>query len=72
MRTEGERVYLLFTWDDGARKGLIDAQREGSNRLVGKYINLSDPTITRPWIGLIVNNQRIDGQWTGGRLDFRR
>ena len=41
-------------------------------RLVGKYINLTDPKITRPWIGLIVSNQRIDGRWTGGRLDFRR
>jgi len=26
----------------------------------------------RPWIGLIVSNERIDGRWTGGRLDFRR
>ena len=66
-----DRVYLFFTWDNGARKGLIDAQREGA-RLVGKYINLTDPAITRPWIGLIVSNQRIDGRWTGGRLDFRR
>lgn len=70
-RTAGERVCLLFTWDGGARRGLIDAQREG-NRLVGKYINLTDPTITRPWVGLIVDNRRIDGRWTGGRLDFRR
>ena len=70
-RTVGERVYLLFAWDDGARKGLIDARREGS-RLVGKYINLTDPKITRPWVGLIVSHDRIDGRWTGGRLDFRR
>ena len=65
VKTVEGRVYLFFTWDDGARKGLIDAQREGADRLVGKYINLTDPTITRPWIGLIVNNQRIDGRWTG-------
>ena len=67
----GDRLYLLFDWDSGARRGLIDAQREGT-KLVGKYINLTDPKITRPWIGLIVSNQRIDGRWTGGRLDFRR
>lgn len=72
VRTANGRVYLLFGWDNGARRGLIDAQREGTTRLVGKYINLTDPKITRPWIGLIVSNQRIDGQWTGGRLDFRR
>jgi hypothetical protein len=72
VRAADNRVYLLFDWDNGARRGLIDAQREGTTRLVGKYINLTDPKITRPWIGLIVSNQRIDGRWLGGRLDFRR
>jgi hypothetical protein len=71
-RIAGERVYLLFDWDCGARKGLIDARREGPQRLVGKYINLTNPAVTRPWIGLIRNNRRIDGRWTEGRLDFRR
>jgi hypothetical protein len=28
LRTTGDRVYLLFDWDSGARKGLIDARRE--------------------------------------------
>jgi hypothetical protein len=72
LRTAGDRVYLLFDWDSGARKGLIDARREGPQRLVGKYINLGNPAITRPWIGLIVSERRIDGRWTEGRLDFRR
>jgi hypothetical protein len=72
VRIAGDRVYLLFDWDSGMRKGLIDARREGAQRLVGKYINLSNPAITRPWIGLIVSDQRIDGRWTDGRLDFRR
>ena len=71
VKAAGDRLYLLFDWDNGARRGLIDAHREHT-RLVGKYINLTDPKITRPWIGLIVSNQRIDGRWTGGRLDFRR
>jgi hypothetical protein len=71
VKAAGDRLYLLFDWDNGARRGLIDAHREGT-RLVGKYINLTDPKVTRPWIGLIVSNQRIDGRWTGGRLDFRR
>ena len=66
-----ERIYLSFDWDHGARKGLIDARREGP-RLVGKYINLSNPAVTRPWIGRIVSGQRIDGRWSQGRLDFRR
>jgi len=71
VKAAGDRLYLLFDWDNGARRGLIDAQREGT-RLVGRYINLTDPKVTRPWVGLIVSNQRIDGRWTGGRLDFRR
>jgi len=71
VKLAGDRIYLRFDWDDGARKGLIDARRDGT-RLVGKYINLTDPAVTRPWIGLIVSNQRIDGRWPGGRLDFRR
>ena len=72
VKTADDRVYLLFDWHDGERKGLIDARRDGTTRLVGKYINLTDPSITRPWIGLIVSHQRIDGRWSGGRLDFRR
>jgi hypothetical protein len=72
LRTASDRVYLLFEWDSGARQGLIDARREGPQRLVGKYINLSNSAITRPWIGQIVSDRRIDGRWTEGRLDFRR
>ena len=71
-RIIGERVYLLFDWDRGARRGLIDAMRESPQRLVGKYINLGNPAITRPWVGRIVSDQRIDGRWPQGRLDFRR
>ena len=44
------------------RRGLIDARREGANRLAGKYINLNNPEIVRPWTGLIVDNRRIDGR----------
>ena len=71
-RIADDRVYLYFEWDAGARKGLIDARREGERRLVGKYINLTSPAITRPWTGLIVDNRRIDGRFPEGRLDFRR
>jgi len=67
-----DRVYLYFEWNAGARKGLIDARREGPQRLVGKYINLTSPAITRPWIGRIVDGKRLDGRFPEGRLDFRR
>jgi hypothetical protein len=71
-RIVGDRVYLLFDWDSGARRGLIEAGREGPRRLVGKYINLNNPEITVPWVGLVVSDQRIDGYFTQGRVDFRR
>ena len=72
LRLRGDRAYLLFDWDGGQRKGLIDARRDGAKGLVGKYINLTNPAIVRPWIGRIVSDSRIDGRWTAGRLDFRR
>ncbi len=72
LRVVSERVYLRFDWDNGRRHGLIDAARDGANRLIGKYINLTNPAITRPWIGLVVDAARIDGCFPNGRLDFRR
>ncbi|MBW7973333.1 hypothetical protein [Bradyrhizobium sp. BR 10289] len=71
LRLADERIYLRFDWDHGRRHGLIDAAREGA-RLVGKYINLTNPAITRPWVGLVVDDARIDGCFPNGRLDFRR
>lgn len=72
VRVVGERIYLRFDWDDGRRHGLIDAMRESGHRLVGKYINLTNPAIMRPWIGLVIDDARIDGCFPNGRLDFRR
>jgi hypothetical protein len=72
LRILGDRVYLRFDWDHGRRHGLIEARRDGTHRLVGKYINLTNPAITRPWIGRVVDDTRIDGRFSGGRLDFRR
>ena len=72
LRIAGDRIYLKFDWDDGRRHGLIDAARQGATRLVGRYINLTNPAITRPWIGLVVDATRVDGCFPNGRLDFRR
>lgn len=66
------RIYILFDWSDGARRALLDVRQVGLQHLVGRYINLGNPAITQPWAGLIVDNHRIDGRWTHGRLDFRR
>jgi hypothetical protein len=66
------RIHLLFDWYDGARHALLDVRQAGLHRLVGRYINLSNPAITQPWVGLVVDHRRIDGRWPHGRLDFRR
>ena len=72
VRVSGDRVYLRFDWDNGRRHGLIEAVCEEGGRLVGKYINLTDPKVQRPWVGRIVDLARIDGCFPHGRLDFRR
>ena len=68
----GERFYALFEWDGATGRGLIEARADRAGRLVGRYLNLGNPAITRPWVGLVVEEGRIDGYWPLGRLDFRR
>jgi hypothetical protein len=70
VRTIKDRVYILCKDETGTF--LIDTLRKG-NQLVGRYNcvvgNSSDST---PWVGMIVDNERIDGCWGGGRWDLRR
>jgi hypothetical protein len=72
LSVDGDRVFILFDWENASKRGLIEARRYGEDRLVGRYLNLSAPEITRPWAGLIVDSTRIDGEHGGGRIDFRR
>lgn len=71
LALQGDRIYILFDWNNGAGQGLLEALRDG-DRCHGRYVNLGDTSIVRPWSGLIVDNTRIDGRWTLGRLDFHR
>jgi hypothetical protein len=48
VRKIGDRVYILFNWDDGSQTGLIDARQASPYKLVGRYTNLGDPSIIRP------------------------
>ena len=72
LSVDDQRIYILFDWDDATKQGLIEAHWDGEDRLVGRYLNLSAPEITRPWVGLVVDATRIDGEHSGGRIDFRR
>ena len=71
-KAAGGRLYLLFEWNGGKRQALLDVRYIAPDTLAGRYINLGSPDITRPWVGRIVDNRRIDGRWTNGRLDFCR
>ena len=68
IKSSGESFYILYE-DDG--KYLVEAKIE-QNLLLGKYVNLNNERDAGPWVGKIVGNDRIDGQWARGRWDFRR
>jgi hypothetical protein len=74
--TTGDRVYILFTYAEGPYLIVALRQGEKKDRLVGRFMSVNDPKDTGPWVGLIVDNERIDGEWQGpagsGRWDFRR
>ena len=69
VRTVKDRVYILCKDETGTF--LIDTVRKG-NRLVGRYMGIWSNSDSTPWVGVIVDNERIDGIWSGGRWDLRR
>ncbi len=64
-----DRVYILY-----GSSYLIEARRQGDNKLVGGYTTVGSNGSTHPWVGIIVDGERIDGVWNtaGARWDFRR
>ncbi|HLL21929.1 MAG TPA: hypothetical protein VK427_07355 [Kofleriaceae bacterium] len=68
LRLEGDRVFILHR-DAGTY--LIEAERRG-DRLVGRYVNVEQPSDASPFLGIVVDPYRIDGYWTRGRWDLRR
>lgn len=70
VKCVGQRVYILFR--DQHWTYLIDTQRLGKDLLVGRYVNVGVPDDSSPWVGRIINAERIDGQWSHGRWDLRR
>ena len=52
---------------------LLEAVKEGKDRLVGRWVQVGNANDTGPFVGLIVNGERIDGTWSEDRRwDFRR
>ncbi len=70
VQVYGAHFYALM--HDGRADCLIAAKRIGRNQLAGRYVNLALLSEVIPWVGVIVNQNRIDGFWKQGRWDLRR
>jgi WD40 repeat protein len=68
VKKVGNWIYILAT--DRTSIRVIEAKLQGKSRLVGRYMDLEG--IPYPWVGEIVNDERIDGDYGEGRWDFRR
>lgn len=70
VRVVGDAVFIACS-DVNGETWLIETKRDGP-KLIGRYLNLRDDKDALPWVGLVVDPERIDGQWAGGRWDLRR
>jgi len=73
LKTGGQWVFIEY--QDPTSTYFIRARRIGSDRLVGRYMNGEVDEDTTSWVGIIVDNRRIDGYWFSpdhGRWDFKR
>jgi hypothetical protein len=78
IRVVGGRLFALYTESSGSMAGrswLVEAIMLGNNRLMGSWVQVGVPSDTGPFIGRIVDDERIDGIWSWDgqqRWDFRR
>jgi hypothetical protein len=78
IRVIGNRLFALYKDYSGIMSGktwLLEAAMEGNGRLVGRWVQVGNRRDTGPFVGLIVDDERIDGVWSwdgNGRWDFRR
>jgi hypothetical protein len=68
IRTIGDRVFVHYRDES---EYLLEAMRQG-DRLIGRYFNANNEKDRSPWVGRIVDGDRIDGAYIAGRWDFRR
>jgi hypothetical protein len=73
VRTKGD--WVLIQYKDSTNLYFIRARRIGLSRLVGRYLNAEVIEDTTAWVGIVVDNRRIDGFWFSphhGRWDLKR
>lgn len=64
-------TWYQINFDDNISPYIILAQLQ-DERLIGRFINCTVESDCYPWVGVIVNNNRIDGYWPLGRWDCIR
>jgi hypothetical protein len=69
FRVTGDRVWILYM-ESREVAYVLEVVRE-KDRLVGRWAARGN-TDGGPFVGRIVDGERIDGAWNGGRWDFRR
>lgn len=69
LKVVGDRVYILANCANG--RFLVDLKRD-QNRLIGRYQGIDNPADSSPCVFLIVDDERLDGRYSGARWDFRR
>jgi hypothetical protein len=70
IKVKKDRVFILY--EDNKGKWLIECEKSGK-KLVGRWVNVANACESGPFAGLIVDDERIDGQWAENeRWDFRR
>jgi hypothetical protein len=78
VRVIGDRLFALYTDVAGRMAGrswLLEAKMLADGRLLGSWVQIGDRSDTGPFVGRIVDDERIDGVWSWDgreRWDFRR
>jgi len=74
IKEEDDRIFILYREAKGTIGYLIEVRKGENGKLVGAYTTVGSTSGTSPWVGRLVDGERIDGMWSssGGRWDFRR
>lgn len=78
IKIVGDRFFALYTDLAGPMAGktwLVEAQVLAEGRLVGSWVQVGVRRDTGPFVGRIVDDERVDGIWSwdgAARWDFRR
>jgi hypothetical protein len=67
-----DKFIFILELEGKAPTPFLICARQDRQRLIGRYVNLLRTADSTPWAGLLVDNDRIDGEWKSGRWDFRR